>query len=204
MCVQNLRICGGNVVWLDGYCRQEAMGDETEAGVGVGGWDKLKKTPATIVIDGLSINDYLSLLHHEILTLTTSHQEQDGIIKNLIQNLENEKNKNSELEQKLNELNEKLTPLLTSPTSANEIHQKLEQHENEIKELLSRPVVDMSESLRLSIVEKKLASFYGNDINILGRVCHSTSSLLHHHPPLSLSLLSHVYCNPFLSIGCSS
>jgi chromosome segregation ATPase len=162
------------------------------AGVNGNGWDKLKKTPATIVVDGLSINDYLSLIRDEVMTLNNSQKQQQNLIQNLTKELENERNKNHEMKQQFQELNNRIQTL--EKFDSNEIMKTLSQHENEIKELVSRPIVDMSEGIRLSIVEKKLASFYGDDINILGRVCLSNSSL----PSSLISSLS------FLSVGCSS
>jgi septal ring factor EnvC (AmiA/AmiB activator) len=147
---------------------------------GASGWDKLKKTPATIVVDGLSINDYLSLIRDQVNSLHTSQKQQQNLIQNLTKELENERLKNIEMNQKFQELNNRIQTL--EKTDSNEILKTLSQHENEIKELVSRPIVDLSEAIRLSIVEKKLASFYGDDINILGRV----RTLL---PPLSSLLL---------------
>jgi hypothetical protein len=153
-------------------------GDE---GSGPDGWDRLKKTPATIVVDGLSINDYLALIRDQVNHLREQSKQQNNLINSLKKDLDEEKEKNKEVNVKNEQLLQRIVALEDRP-HPDLLQATLNKHEDDIKELITRPIVDLGEGIRLSIVEKKLASFYGDDINILGRVCH-------HSPPCLISSL---------------
>jgi hypothetical protein len=154
-----------------------SAGDEENGG---DSWDRLKKTPATIVVDGLSINDYLSLIRDQVNHLREQSKQQNNIINGLKKELENEKEKNKETTDRNDQLLQRIIALENRP-HPDLLQATLNKHEEDIKELTTRPIVDLGEGIRLSIVEKKLASFYGDDINILGRV---------RHPPTPFHLTS--------------
>lgn len=132
--------------------------------------NKLTTSSSSIIIlDGLPINEYIITLKQHINNLNDLINKQQIIIDNINKNNEIETNKINNLINKNNELLNRII-ILENKNDINEIKENILKNEKNINELLVRPIVDISESIRLSIVEKKLASFYGDDINILGRV----------------------------------
>lgn len=73
----------------------------------------------------------------------------------------------SDIENKIDVLEKQL-----SLNAESEMHHMILHHDKTINELLDRPLIDQEQTIRLDVVERKLASFYGEDTNVLGRVAH--------------------------------
>ena len=132
---------------------------------------------ATIMLDGSPLNEILLQLKEQINQFNSKFNQQQTIIETITKNYEIEKEKTTTLINTNNELLNRLIQLENKPEPLY-IKEEFQQLKKQINELFERPIVDINDRNRLLILEKKLASFYGDDINILGRVSNHFSILL--------------------------
>jgi hypothetical protein len=134
-------------------------------------WPILKNpTAATIVVDGYPIHDYLAIVRDQMEMLKNIISQQGLKIGELTAR-EQERKKSLD---DLSAFNQTITQRLNSVESQSVLSSRsmdeLILNHSKLKEFVDQPPHDKEVDLRLDIVEKKLASFYGDETNILGRV----------------------------------
>ena len=131
-------------------------------------WPMAKSTgPASITMNGASIDEVLAILQNQMGILRSVVSQQATYISEMKQREEATTAANEKYVERIAVLEDQLK----NDVIAN-IQGALENHGDKIKDLQERPIIDPDQSERLEAVEKKFASFYGDDTNILGRVQH--------------------------------
>jgi putative ubiquitin-RnfH superfamily antitoxin RatB of RatAB toxin-antitoxin module len=118
--------------------------------------------------------DVLSMVREQMEILRKVVSEQGETISNMNAKEEESKSTIAALNQRVQTTENRIGILekQLSLKEESEMNHSVLLHERQIIELLERPLIDPEQTIRLDVVEKKLASFYGDDINILGRVAH--------------------------------
>mmetsp|Transcript_5195 Transcript_5195/g.7981 ORF Transcript_5195/g.7981 Transcript_5195/m.7981 type:complete len:623 (+) Transcript_5195:123-1991(+) len=138
-------------------------------------WPQLKNpAPATITVDGFPIHDYLKMVRDQMEILRGVVHKQDTALNSLTKKSEDDSVRYDSLMQRNAELEQRITVLekQIDLQSESKVEDTLSHHSKQILSLIDRPIIDPEQTYRLGVVEKKLASFYGDETNILGRVGH--------------------------------
>lgn len=123
--------------------------------------------PASITMNGASIDDVLSTVQSQMDILHAIVSQQSTYIHELKKRDEEKATDNAKYIERILALENQL-----KNDAIINIMDRLASHDSNIKELQDRPIIDPEQTERLDAVEKKFASFYGDDTNILGRVQH--------------------------------
>mmetsp|Transcript_10774 Transcript_10774/g.16378 ORF Transcript_10774/g.16378 Transcript_10774/m.16378 type:complete len:1008 (+) Transcript_10774:167-3190(+) len=123
--------------------------------------------PATITMDGFPIHDVLTTVQQQLQALHTVAGQQAQVITDMKKREEEVSSLNVQYEERIAALEEQLRG-----NAVAELNSRIAAHDTQIEALENRPIIDAEQTERLSVVERKLASFYGDDTNILGRVAH--------------------------------
>lgn len=127
----------------------------------------INTTPVTITMDGSPIHSILDTINKQTETLKLIITKHNNIINDINNKTDNIINNNNKLDEKIINIENNKDNII------NKLQLIIEKHEEQINELNNRPIYNYEkDNERISIIEKKLASFYGNDTNILGRVGH--------------------------------